>query len=275
MIVLTNDDGVKAPGIQKMKDALRRAGLDVVVVAPATNQSGVSGAATYAQPVRVRRSREDPSEFAVTGTPVDCIRVALVGQVFPEASLVISGINHGANLGDDIHNSGTFAAALEAAHHGVPALAVSQQSHPGHFHILDALDQTALIYDDTAELAAELARTCLERATTGRYVLNVNAPAEIPFHDVEVTRLGARRYQRASLAPVARTQDAEYYLPYGAPEDDSPDYENTPGTDFHALERRCVSITPLSYDYAAGEATVTDVAKVLADVGRDWIAARP
>lgn len=264
-IVLTNDDGINAPGIQRMKTTLREAGHDVVVVAPAANQSGVSRAATYANAVRVRRVSRTDRDYAVQGTPVDCVRAALVGQLVPDADLVISGINHGANLGDDIYNSGTVGAAIEAAILGVPAMAISQQSHPGHFHILDALDQSALIYDATAEVGALVAAAILEDPPAGRCVVNVNTPATSTYAGVSVSRLGARRYGRGSSQPLGSTQDTDFYLIYGAPEDDAPPYDGSPGTDFAALEDGSVSLSALSYEHAETSSPFGEWAQRLAD----------
>lgn len=253
-IVLTNDDGINAPGLQTLKKALRDAGHRVAVVAPATNQSGISRAATYHNAVRVRRVSRIELDFAVVGTPVDCVRVALIGQVVPDATLVISGINHGANLGDDIYNSGTVGAAIEAAIHGVPAMAISQQSHPGHFNILDALDQTPLDYRATARLGAVIASRLLENPPEGRCVLNVNTPATVAS-ELEVTRLGARTYERRSLLPVGTSKDTEFYLIYGAPEDPQPGYDGTPGTDFAAVAAGRVAMTAVSYDHGTDPST--------------------
>lgn len=248
-IVLTNDDGINAPGLQRLKTALRDAGHDVAVVAPAANQSGVSRAATYANAVRVRRVSRADRDYAVQGTPVDCVRVALVGQIVPDASLVISGINHGANLGDDIYNSGTVGAAIEAALLGAAAMAISQQSHPGHFHILDALDQSALIYDATADVGVRVAEALLEDPPNGRCVVNVNTPASSTYAGVAATRLGARRYERGSYLPIGSTKDTEFYLIYGAPEEDAPSFDRSAGTDFAALDDGLISVSALSFEH--------------------------
>lgn len=264
-IVLTNDDGINAPGLQRLKTALREAGHNVVVVAPAANQSGVSRAATYANAVRVRRVSRTDRDYAVQGTPVDCVRAALVGQVAPDASLVISGINHGANLGDDTFNSGTVGAAIEAAILGVPAMAISQQSHPGFFHILDALDQSALIYDATAEVGVCVAEALLEDPPAGRCVVNVNTPATSSYGGVAVTRLGARHYERGSFAPIGSTENTDFYLIYGAPEDGAPGYDRSPGTDFAALEEGLISISALSYEHGDAINPFTDWVQGLTD----------
>ncbi len=160
-IVLTNDDGVMADGLRALHRALVARGLDVVVVAPTDNRSGVSRNATYSDPVSVTPVEGDESILACSGTPVDCVRAALLGDIAPDAALVLSGMNHGANLGDDILNSGTVGAAIEGALLGVPAIAVSQHSHPGFFHILDALDQSTPVYDETADIGALFAASAI------------------------------------------------------------------------------------------------------------------
>src|SRR5262245_10418868 len=149
-IVLTNDDGVNAPGITALRQALVAAGLQVVVVAPNMNQSGVSRAASYRNPVRAALTSEGPPVYSVAGTPVDCVRVALGGGIVADATLVISGINHGANVGDDTLNSGTYGAAVEAALFDVPAIAISQQSLPGHFNIVDPIGVPTVGFDHSA-----------------------------------------------------------------------------------------------------------------------------
>jgi 5'-nucleotidase len=249
-IVLTNDDGVHAPGLAQLRTALLDAGLDVVVVAPSTNQSGVSRAATYKNPVRAARlSSDGPPIYSVAGTPVDCVRIALAGGLVPDAELVISGINHGANVGDDILNSGTVGAAIEAALFNTPAMAVSQQSLPGHFNILDPVGVTTVGFDHSANYGAAIARALLQTTTPPRTVVNVNIPAEQPA-GIAVTRLGKRYWAAKPLTPLAQHGPSTYYLVYGSSEEQPGPYETADGTDFAALEHRLVSVTTINYDYA-------------------------
>jgi 5'-nucleotidase len=248
-IVLTNDDGVNATGIGELGAALAAAGLPVVVVAPEANQSGVSRAATYTNPVRVARAEgAGPGVFSVAGTPVDCVRVALGGGLVPDASLVISGINHGCNAGDDMFNSGTVGAAIESALFGVPAMAISQQSLPGHFSILEPVGVPTASFRQSTRYGVALARALLDRPTPGRTVLNVNVPAQ-PATGISLTRLGKRFNERNSLAPVASRGPATYYLVYGSSEDQPVPYETAEGTDFAALRDGLVSVTPVSYEH--------------------------
>jgi len=139
------------------------AGLDVVVVAPAADQSGVSRAANYTNPVRVVRTEtEGPPVYSVDGTPVDCVRVALGGGIVADAKLVVSGINNGGNVGDDMFNSGTVGAAIEAAMFDVPAIAISQQTAPGHFGILDPVGVPKGGYVRAADYGVAVAQALLK-----------------------------------------------------------------------------------------------------------------
>jgi 5'-nucleotidase len=247
-IVITNDDGIDANGLRTLVRAVADASLDAVVVAPTVNRSGVSRSATYGSAVMVEEAGEihGVPAFACHGSPVDCVRSALMGELAPAAELVLSGINHGPNLGDDSLNSGTVGAAVEGALLGVSAIAVSQQTSPGRFHILDALDQATPVYDETARIAALIAARVLEHRGPDRAVLNVNAPVPISDHRIEVTRLGRRFYARRSIRPV-EVDGVEGYLTFGERDGPAPPFEVDPGTDFGALAAGHVSLTPLSY----------------------------
>lgn len=250
-IILTNDDGVMADGLRALHRALLARGLDVVVVAPTENRSGVSRNATYSEPVSVTAVDGDDTVLACSGTPVDCVRAALVGDIAPDAALVVSGINHGANLGDDTLNSGTVGAAVEAVLLGVPAVAISQQSHHGFFHILDALDQSTPVYDETADIGALVAQCALGWTDwPERLVLNLNVPAHVNEDrtHIEVTRLGRRYYERGTV-PRETHGFSRAYRTYGNREDPAPGYELEPGTDFAAVDAGNVSLTPLPYSW--------------------------
>lgn len=249
-IVLTNDDGVSALGIQALRHVLITAGLDVVIVAPGSNQSGVSRAATYKNPVRAALIEGgDFPVYSVTGTPVDCVRIALAGGLVAEPTLVMSGINHGGNVGDDILNSGTVGAAIEAALFNVPAVACSQQSLQGHFNILDPVGVPTVGYDHSAAAGAALAQAVLQTDVPARTVINVNVPAQPPA-GMAVTRLGKRYWADKPLTPLAQHGPSSYYLVYGSSEEQLCPYEGNAGTDFHALENGMTSVTPINYDYA-------------------------
>jgi 5'-nucleotidase len=250
-VLLTNDDGVKARGLHALKTALVDYGFDVLVVAPAENQSGVSRSATYRGPVVLERLNQ-AGRFACHGTPVDCVRSTLLSDLGSGVELVVSGINHGANLGDDTLNSGTVGAAVEGALLGVPAIAISQQSHPGHFHILDALDQTTPVYDHTARIGALAVATVLDGdEPPHRSVLNLNVPAQLREDEVRVTRLGRRFYPRASVPPEG-SDGALAFRTFGERTGAPPPFESESETDFRAIEDGVVSVTGLSYAWHAG-----------------------
>jgi 5'-nucleotidase len=277
-VLVTNDDGAGARGIDALTAALVAAGLEVVVVAPAVNQSGTSRTANYSRPVLVEPGRgvDGAESYVCHGSPVDCVRAALVGEVAPRAALVVSGINHGGNFGDDTLGSGTFGAAVEGALLGLPALAVSQQSYPGHFSLLDSLDQTTPIYEETALVAAHFAAVLLERGAPDRAVLNVNMPSDFSDRRVELTRPGRRFWKRHAVEPFD-VDGARAYLTFGTREQPDADWgtiEFEPGTDFAAVADGRGSASPFSFAWhepAAREeldywalAVTEDVNRVLA-----------
>lgn len=270
-IVITNDDGLDAHGLHALVGAVAATKLEAVVVAPSINRSGVSRSATYGSPVVLEEAGtiHGVPAFACHGSPVDCVRAALMGEVAPDAELVLSGINHGPNLGDDSLNSGTVGAAIEGALLGVGAVAVSQQTSPGRFHILDALDQTTPVYDETARVGAAIASWVLENRGPERSVLNVNAPVPISDPQFEVTRLGRRFYARGSLRTV-EVDGVAGYLTFGEREGPAPAFEDEQGTDFGALKAGRVSLTPLSYAWhdETGQQAVLRWAHGLARVSR-------
>lgn len=251
-IVLTNDDGVMADGLRALHRAMLDRGLDVVVVAPSENRSGVSRNASYAQPVSLTPVENDDRVLACSGTPVDCVRAALMGDIAPDASLVVSGINHGPNLGDDTLNSGTVGAAIEGCLLGVPSFAISQQDYVGQFHILDALNQETPIYDHSAEIGALVAERALDWTSwPERAILNINIPAEVDEKRLrpQLTRLGRRFYRRGSVTSEEQGYSRAYRT-YGKRTDPPPPYENEEGTDFGAIAAGDLSVTPFSYAWA-------------------------
>jgi 5'/3'-nucleotidase len=247
-VVLTNDDGIAAEGLQTLTRALAVAELPAAVLAPAENRSGVGRAASYGRPVSLDPLPEvgGIARFSCSGTPVDCVRVALLGEVAPAAELVVSGINHGPNLGDDTLNSGTVGAAIEGALLGATGLAVSQQHFDRDFHILSSFDQTTPVYETTAAIAALFAAEMLARPAPERTAVNVNVPATLRERRVEATRLGRRFYERGSV--FAGERDGVHGLfSYGERGGPPPPFEEAPGTDFAAVAAGRVSATPLSF----------------------------
>ncbi|HYJ21605.1 MAG TPA: 5'/3'-nucleotidase SurE [Solirubrobacterales bacterium] len=247
-IVLTNDDGIAAEGLHTLTRAIAETEVPAVVVAPAENRSGVGRHAFYGRPVALESLAEvgGIAHFSCSGMPVDCVRVAMLGRTAPQAELVVSGINHGPNLGDDTLNSGTVGAAIEGALLGVPGLAVSQQHFEGDFHILDSFDPTTPVYETTAAIAGMFALEMLAHPAPERAILNVNVPATLRDPRVEVTRLGRRFYEPDSVFSGER-DGVHGYFTYGKRGGPPPPFEDAPGTDFGALKAGRVSATPISF----------------------------
>jgi 5'-nucleotidase len=242
-VLLTNDDGIDADGLQALRRAVQEVeGVEVYVVAPDSNRSAMARSITTRSPLWVEEVRfEDGSSgFATEGTPVDCVRFADLGLIGERPDLILSGINHGANLGDDVTYSGTVAAALEGIVLGIPAIAVSQQSLRGEmgWHFGGKLDFTV-----AAGLCAGLVRRFEEHPLPQGTLLNVNCPAG-EVTGIEVTRLGKRLYDD-ELKLVEEGEDGRRrYRIYGF----EPSFEDEPGTDLAAQARGHVSLTPLHFD---------------------------
>lgn len=229
-ILLSNDDGYTAPGLICLRERLRTQ-HDLTVVAPDRNHSGASNSLTISRPLRVQTHAD--GTLSVDGTPTDCVHLALTGMLEQDFDMVVSGINSGPNLGDDTLYSGTVAAAMEGRFLGYSAIAVSCCSfNPDH-------------YDTAAQVALHLIERLQADPLPGDTILNVNVP-DVPMEKIagyEVTRLGNRH--RAE--PVMRTLD-----PRGRPMwwigAAGSGADAGPGTDFHAISQRRVSITPLLVD---------------------------
>jgi len=234
-ILISNDDGYRARGIVALRQALEGLG-DLTVVAPDRNRSGASNSLTLEVPLRVAQA--EPDVYYVQGTPTDCVHLAISG-LFPfEPDMVVSGINDGSNLGDDVLYSGTVAAATEGRFLGKPAVAISLNT--------DGLRGDAPRYFETG---AHFARVIVERLQSQPLaraaVLNVNVP-NIPVAEVKgirVTRLGNRhRSEHVIRAEDPRGRPVYWVGPAGAGQDAGP------GTDFHAVAEGFVSVTPLTVD---------------------------
>jgi 5'-nucleotidase len=243
-VLLTNDDGIEAQGLQALRRALLEVdGIELAVIAPDTNRSAVARSITTRRPLWVEEIDfgDGTVGFATDGTPVDCVRFARLGLIDGfEADLVVSGINHGANLGDDITYSGTVAAALEAIVLGLPGIAVSQQSGAREldFRMGSQFDfGPAAAF--TARVVEELESVPLPEGT----LLNVNVPAGAP-EGVEVAHLGKRIY-RDELTLIQEGDDGRRrYRIYG----DSHGWEEEPGTDLAAIAAGRIAVTPLHFD---------------------------
>lgn len=229
--LISNDDGIHARGIQVLSSRIQALGK-VTIVAPDQNRSGASNSLTLENPVRIKELGEN--RFMVQGTPTDCVHIALTGLLKKDPDIVLSGINDGANLGDDVIYSGTVAAAMEGRFLGLPAIAVSLvfKDRPRHF-------------ESAAEVVALLVQRLGQDPLPADTILNINVP-DLPWDEIrgmEVTRLGYRH--RAE--PVLKMNDPRgkpmYWIgPAGQGQDAGP------GTDFDAVRRGYVSITPIHVD---------------------------
>ncbi|MGQ0502976.1 MAG: 5'/3'-nucleotidase SurE [Panacagrimonas sp.] len=229
-ILLSNDDGCMAPGLVCLRDQLRLH-HDVTVVAPDRNRSGASNSLTLASPVRVQAHAD--GTLCVDGTPTDCVHLALTGMIEQSFDMVVSGINSGANLGDDTLYSGTVAAAMEGRFLGYSAVAVSCCAiDPAH-------------YDTAARVALRIIDGLRSDPLADNTILNVNVP-DVPYEDLqgfEVTRLGNRhRAENVIPAKDPRGRPIWWIGPAGS------DADSGPGTDFFAIRNQRVSITPLLVD---------------------------
>jgi 5'-nucleotidase len=231
-VLISNDDGVDAPGIRVLAQSLGRLGR-VTLVAPDRDRSGASNSLTLDQPIRVVQLEE--GIYRVAGTPTDCVHLALCGLLDDDPDIVISGINNAANLGDDVIYSGTVAAAMEGRYLGLPAIAISlcSQGHaPQHF-------------DSAARAAALLMERLLVDPLPADTILNVNVPdrAWADIEGFEVTRLGNRHRAEPCIRQLDPRGRPVYWIGPAGPEQDA-----GPGTDFDAVRRGFVSVTPIHVD---------------------------
>lgn len=244
-VLLTNDDGIEAEGLLRLREELLRTpGVELAVVAPDGNRSAIGRGITTRRALAVeRRDFGDGTHgYATDGTPVDCVRLAGLGLVEGFApELVVSGINHGANLGDDVTYSGTVAAAMEGLVLGVPAIAVSQQSVRRE---MDHRLGREFEFDEAARLTARLVEELEGVPLPAGTLLNVNVPAG-GAQGVEVARLGRRIYRdRLELQSDEPGTGRRKYFIYGA----EPGFEDEPGTDLAAVHAGRVALTPLHMD---------------------------
>lgn len=229
-ILLSNDDGYFSPGIAALADALKDL-AEIVVVAPERNRSGASNSLTLDRPLSLRKAAN--SFYFVDGTPTDCVHLAVTGILDPLPDMIVSGINHGANMGDDTIYSGTVAAATEGFLLGIPSIAISLTSFEGkHF-------------DAAGQVARDLVQRFMRQPMGQPVLLNVNVP-DLPYEELggmEVTRLGKRHKAEPVVKMQSPRRETVYWIgAAGAAQDAGP------GTDFHAVERGMVSVTPLQID---------------------------
>lgn len=246
-ILISNDDGYLAPGIRTLAQHLEKL-ADITVVAPERDRSGASNSLTLDAPLRVNLAEN--GYYRVDGTPTDCVHLAITGMLEEEPDMVFSGINAGANMGDDVLYSGTVAAAMEGRFLGYPAIAVSLVSSGGH---------EFEHFESAARVAVELHERIQSHPLPSDTILNVNVP-DLPWEalqGIEATRLGHRHKSE----PVIRSKDPRgrpiYWVGPAGEEQDA-----GPGTDFHAVRQGRVSVTPLKVDLTRHD-LVTDVASWL------------
>jgi 5'-nucleotidase len=234
LILVTNDDGYNAPGILALSQVMRTLG-EVRVIAPATNQSASGHKRTFFQdlPTRPETLADGYPALAVHGSPADCVALGMLGLAGAPVDLVVSGVNRGSNMGQDITTSGTVTAAIEASIHNCPAIAISLDDH--------SADQ-AEDYEEAARLAAIVARTIIEKGLPTHTLLNLNVPSGGTVKGLRLTRQGIRVYQD-ELEQVEQT-----YRVVGPPPGGMTDEE---GTDLWAVHRGYASLTPLHLDLTA------------------------
>ena len=239
-ILVTNDDGVTAPGLFALVKALRELG-DVSVLAPDRNWSASGHVKTLHRPLRVKEVPLSDGTIALTsdGAPSDCVALAVLG-ILPDLDLVVSGINPNANVGHDVTYSGTVTAAMEAVIWGIPGLSVSLDRPDNHLGVLD--------YAPSAEYARQVVELMLKKKFPDDVVLNLNVPS-LPLDEIkglQITRQGLRVYHDELLTRMD-PRGIPYYWIGGDPPTGIPDQ----GTDFGALKAGYASLTPLNLDLTA------------------------
>lgn len=249
-ILISNDDGYFAPGIMALAQALEGLG-EITVIAPERDRSGASNSLTLDRPLSVRRAAG--GFLYVNGTPTDCVHVAVTGLLEHKPDLVVSGINDGANMGDDTIYSGTVAAAMEGFLLGIPAFAFSLVGK-GHAHL-----------ESAARVARDMVARHVAQPLSAPFLLNVNIP-NVPYESLGepvVTRLGKRHAAEPVIMAKNPRGDTVYWIgPAGAARDAGP------GTDFHATGQGRVSVTPLRIDLTGVE-QLDEVASWVRDAARD------
>jgi 5'-nucleotidase len=241
-VLLTNDDGIGAEGLHALRRALGGVeGVELIVIAPDSNRSATARSITTRSPLWVEEIRFDDGTagHATDGTPVDCVRFADLGLLGERPDMIVSGINHGSNLGDDITYSGTVAAALEGIVLGIPAMAISQQSES------KGMGWYGRTFDFSvaAHVGAEVVRRFLAEPLDPRTLINVNCPGGEP-EGIEVTRLGKRLYDDELKLVEEDSNGRRRYEIYGF----EPSFKDEPGTDLAAIARGRVSLTPVHFD---------------------------
>ena len=241
-VLVSNDDGVDAPGIRTLAEGLRAAGHEVLVVAPDRDRSGASNSLTLDLPIRIKKL--DEQTWRVAGTPTDCVHLALTGMLETEPDIVVSGINNAANLGDDVIYSGTVSAAMEGRFLGLPAVAVS----------LVTTDHKANNFATAARAAVEIVARLNSDPLPADTILNVNVP-DLPWAEIQgwrVCRLGNRHRAEPCIRELDPRGRPIYWIGPAGPAQDA-----GPGTDFHAIVEKCIALTPIHVDLTRYQALET------------------
>ena len=243
-ILISNDDGYKSKGIQVLINELKKI-AQITVVAPSRNRSGASSSLSLDRSIKV--TKKEDSFYFLSGTPTDCVHIALTGLMQTLPDMVISGINHGPNLGDDTIYSGTVAAAIEGYLLDIPSFAISMGSvNPKNF-------------ETAAKVTSDLIKLYNKKKVSSAYLLNINVP-DIPYDELkglEVTRLGKRHAAEKAMEKKHTQKESLYWIgEVGQPNDGGP------GTDFYALKNNFVSISPIHPD-------LTDFKKI--EITKNWI----
>lgn len=243
-ILLSNDDGYFAPGLNILAEHIAQL-AEVMVVAPERNRSGASNSLTLDRPLSVRKASN--GFYYVNGTPTDCVHIALTGLMEDMPDMVISGINDGANMGDDTIYSGTVAAAMEGYLLGIPSIAISMSQH------------NSTHFETAAKVAVELVQHYQKHGFSSPTLLNVNVP-DIPYNALQgtvVTRLGKRHKAEPVVQLKTPRNETVYWVgAAGLP------YDGGEGTDFYAVANHKVSISPIQVDLT-NHAQLTDI--------NDWL----
>ncbi len=229
-ILISNDDGYFAPGLACLAEHLGKI-ADIVVVAPESDRSGASNSLTLDRPLKLRKAAN--GFYYVNGTPTDCVHLAVTGMLDYQPDMVVSGINSGANMGDDTIYSGTVAAATEGFLLGIPAIAISMAG------------RDLQHYETAARVACDLVQRFADKSHPRPWLLNVNVP-DIPYDQLQetvVTRLGRRHKAEPVIHAKSPSGETVYWVGPAGQEQDAGE-----GTDFYAVKQQCVSITPLQID---------------------------
>lgn len=227
-ILITNDDGIHSLGIKSLQEALQPLGK-TIVIAPERDNSAVSHSLTMHRPLKVQQLEEDV--YSVDGTPTDCVAIALKKILSKPPDLLVSGINAGANLGDDISYSGTVSAAIEATMYGIASIAISVGGPP------------PLQFGGAMQVAACMARKVLENKLPEKTLLNINVPSGETYNTIRITKQGRRLWQNAIQETLDPWGNKRYWIGGGTPLAD-PQQD----TDAYAFAAGNVSITPIQLD---------------------------